>query len=345
MRTRSLLCLVAIACLASMSSREVRAGVPHYKIVDRWQIGGDGGWDLLTIDAERHRLFFGRGTRTVCVDLNTGQVVGEIPDTPGIHGVALVPEVGSGFTSNGRDSTVTVFDLGSLATVARIHLEAKNPDVIVYEPVSKRVFTFNAGSGNTTAIDAATHAVVGTLDLGGRPEFAVADGRGNLFVNLEDSSAVVGFDASSLKIKSRWALAPGEEPTGLAIDLKRHRLFSACNNDRMIILDSESGRKVAEVPIGKGVDGAGFDPGTRLAFSSNGEGTLTVIREDSADKYSVVGTVPTQRGARTMALDPKTHRIYLAAAQYGETPAPTADHPHPRPPMLPGTFVILVMDR
>jgi hypothetical protein len=226
-----------------------------------------------------------------------------------------------------------------------VHVEGRNPDAILYEPVSRRVFAFNAGSRSATAIDAATGAVVGTVTLDGRPEFAVADGHGGVFVNLEDSSVVAGFDARTLAVASRWPLVEGEGPSGLAIDRVHHRLFSVCGNERMVVLDSRDGRVVATLPIGKGTDGAAFDAGTGLAFSSNGEGTLTVVHEDSADRFSVVGTVPTQRGARTLAVDPRTHRIYLAAASYGEAPAPTADRPHPRPPMLPDSFVILVLER
>ncbi len=207
------------------------------------------------------------------------------------------------------------------------------------------MFSFNGGSDNAVAIDAATSRVEGTVTLGGKPELAVADGRGRIFVNLEDSSAVVSFDARTLALGSRWPLAPGEEPTGLALDAGHRRLFAACSNQRLVILDADSGRVITDVPIGKGVDGAAFDAGTRLAFSSNGEGTLSVVREETPDRFSLVGDVPTQRSARTLALDPKTHRIYLPAARFGEAPAATADNPRPRPPMVPGSFEILVLGR
>ena len=327
------------------------AGIAHagrpggYHVSRRWKIGGEGGWDLLTVDSRAHRLYFGRGDRMQVVDVDSGKLVGEVPGTPGIHGVALAPDLGRGFTSNGRDSSVTIFDLKSLRVLAHVRLDAQNPDAIVYEPRTKRVFSFNGRSRDATAIDAATGNVVGTLPFDGRPELAVADGKGRIFVNLEDSSAVVAFDAASLRIESRWPLAPGEEPTGLAIDVRRHRLFSTCSNSKMIVLDATTGRVVADIPIGTGVDGAAFDPGTGLAFSSNGEGTLTVVRAESPDSYRVLETVPTQRSARTLALDDRTHRIYLAAAEFGEAPAPTADRPHPRPPMIPGSFVILEVAR
>ena len=345
MKLSPLICVGVLLPLALLAGHETRADAGTYKVVTRYQVGGEGGWDILTVDPDTHRLYYGRSTRMQVFDLDSGKVVGEIPGTPGIHGVALAPEFGRGFTSNGRDSSVTVFDLKSLAVIGRIHLDGRNPDAILYEPVTKRIFVFNAGSRSATAIDAATGTIAGNVALDGQPEFAVADGHGKVFVNLEDSSAVAGFDAKSLKVESRWPLVQGEGPSGLALDRVHHRLFSACGNEKMVVLDSRSGKVVATLPIGKGPDGAEFDPGTGLAFSPNGEGTLTVIHEDSADKFSVVGTVTTQRGARTMALDPKTHRVYLAAASYGEAPAPTADRPHPRPPMLPDSFVILVLDR
>jgi YVTN family beta-propeller protein len=345
MRLYSLLCAGALLSLAVVPSRGAESSPGEYKVVNRFKLGGEGGWDILTVDPAAHRLYFGRGTRVQVLDVDSGKLLGEIADTPGIHGVALAPDVGSGYTSNGRDSSVTVFNLKTLATVGKIKIDGRNPDFILYEPVTHRVFTMNAGSGTATAIDAATGTVVGNVALGGRPEFAVADGRGKVFVNLEDSSAVVSFDAKSLALGPRWSLAPGEGPSGLALDRESRRLFSVCGNEKMIVLDADSGSVVATVPIGKRTDGADFDPGTKLAFSSNGEGTLTVVHEDSPKKFSVVATVTTQLGARTMALDPKTHRIYTASANFGETPAPTADRPRPRPPMLPDSFVILVLER
>ena len=321
------------------------AGPAHYRVTQRFHLGGEGGWDYLVADHASKRLFVSRGTRVLVLDLDTGGQVGEIPGTPGVHGIALAPEVRRGFTSNGADSSVTVFDLQTLAPLARIHLDGRNPDAILYEPATRRVFAMNAGSGTATAIDAASGTLLGTVALGGQPEFAVADGEGRVFVNLEDSSAVVAFDARTLRVEARWPLAPGEGPTGLALDRERHRLFSVCGNERMIVLDSRDGRVIAALPIGRRVDGAAFDPATRLAFSSNGEGTVTVVHEDDAEHFRVVETVETRRSARTVALDPVAHRLYLPAAQFGEAPAPTADHPRPRPPMIPGSFEILVLER
>jgi DNA-binding beta-propeller fold protein YncE len=316
-----------------------------YRIVDKIKIGGEGGWDYLIADAAAHRLYVSHGTRVHVIDTESKSVVGEIPNTNGVHGIALVPELGHGYTSNGRDSSVTLFDLKTLKTLATIKLDARNPDAILYDSFSRRVFTFNGGSANTTAIDAESNSIVGTLVLDGKPEFAVADGRGKVFVNLEDKSSIVAFESKTLKIVARWSLAPGEEPSGLAIDREHNRLFSVCGNKMMIVLDATSGKVVASLPIGGGVDAAAYDPTTHLAFASNGEGTLTVVREETPDKFSVAENVATQRGSRTMALDDQTHQVYLSAATFGPPPAPTPERPRPRPTIEPGSFMVLVLDR
>ncbi len=314
-----------------------------YKVVGKIKIGGEGGWDYLLSDAATHRLYVSHATRVVVVDTKTNTVVGEIPNTNGVHGIALVPELGRGYTSNGRDSSVTVFDLKTLKTLTTIKLDASNPDAIIYDPFSHRVFTFNGRSHNTTAIDSKTNSVVGNLELDGKPEFAVADGHGKIFVNLEDKSMIAVFESKTLKILDRWPLAPGEEPSGLAFDRAHHRLFSVCGNKMMIVMNSTSGKVVASLPIGSGVDAAAYDPTTHLAFASNGEGTLTVVREETAEKFSVVENVATQRSCRTMTLDEKTHRVYLSGATLGPAPAPTAEHPRPRPTIEPGSFVVLIL--
>ena len=334
---------VLAALAAGTASTQSSAG--DYRVLRRTVLGGEGGWDYLTADAPSHRLFVSRGTHVMVVDTRTDSVVGEIPGTPGVHGIALAPELGRGFTSNGRDSTVTVFDLKTLAPLGTTHVTGRGPDAIAYEPVSKRVFTFNGGSGSATAVDAATGRVVGTLDLGGRPESAVSDGAGRMFVNLEDRSEIVPFDARTLRAGPHWALAGCEEPSGLAIDRAHHRLFAVCSNGKMAVVDAASGRVVATVPIGEGPDAAAFDPATQTVFSSNGEGTLTVVHEDTPDRYRVVQTLATQRSARTMALDPGTHRLYLVTAEFGPAPAATADTPRPRRPMIPGSFVLLTVGR
>jgi YVTN family beta-propeller protein len=315
-----------------------------YHLVSRIEVGGEGGWDYLTVDSAARRLYVSHATRVVVIDLDKKAVVGEIPDTNGVHGIAIVPELGRGFTSNGRDNNVTVFDLKTLKAIAQVKT-GTNPDAIIYDPASRRVFAFNGRSNDATAIDAASGNVAGTVAVGGKPEFAVADGKGTVYVNIEDKSEIVAMDSNKLTVKARWPLAPGEEPSGLAMDRKTRRLFAVCSNKKMIVMNADNGHVVADLPIGGGTDAAAFDPETKLAFSSNGTGTLTVVHEDSADKYSVVENVTTQRGARTMALDPKTHTVYLATAQFGPPPAATPDRPRPRPSIVPGSFVILVFGK
>ena len=315
-----------------------------YKVVQKITLGGDGGWDYLTVDPDAHRLYISRSTHVMVVDSDSGKVVGDIPNTNGVHGVAIVPELNKGFTSNGRDNTVTVFDLKTLAVAKQIPV-GKNPDAIIYDPASKLVFTCNGTSHDTTAIDPKTETVKGTIALDGRPESAVADEKGHVYINLEDKSTIAAIDSRKLTVEARWPLGPGEEPSGLAMDRKHRRLFSGCSNKLMVVVNADDGHVVASLPIGSGVDATAFDPSSQLAFSSNGEGTLTVIHEDTPDKFTVVENVPTQRGARTMTLDPKTHKIFLDTAEFGPPPAPTAERPRPRPSIVPGTFTLLVVDK
>jgi hypothetical protein len=316
-----------------------------YHVARTFQLGGDGGWDYLLADAVQHRLYISRGTHVMVWDTKSEKLIGDIPNTPGVHGVALAPDLNRGFTSNGRDSSVTIFDLTSLATIGVIHGTGRNPDAITYDPVSKRVFTFNGGSASATAIDAATGTIVGTVPLGGKPENGQPDGEGNITVNIEDKSNVVKFDTRSLAVSATWPLAPCEEPTGMGADLAHHRLIIGCGNKLMAIMDANTGRVVATVPVGGGVDASGYDPNAGLAFTSNGEGSVTVVRQDSPDSYTVVATVPTKARARTMALDPATGRVYTVTADFGPAPAATTANPRPRPPMIPGSFTLLVLER
>ncbi len=332
--------LTAVALAGSMA----RAADAPYRIAARLTPGGEGGWDYLTVDAAGRRLFLSRATRVQVVDLVGGKLLSEISGTEGVHGIALAPEFGAGFTSNGRGNSVTVFDLKTLATVETVRLDARNPDAILYEPVSKRVFTFNGGSRDATAIDAARRAVVGTIPLAGKPEFAVADGKGKVFVNIEDKGTLTQLDAATLKVEADWSLAPCEEPSGLAMDAEHRRLFSVCGNKLMAVSDADAGKVIATLPIGGGVDGAAFDPAKGLAFSSNGAGSVTVVREETPQKFSVLTDVPTQRGARTIALDPGTHRLYLPTASFGPPPSPSPANPRGRPPMVPDSFVVLVLE-
>jgi DNA-binding beta-propeller fold protein YncE len=339
----------AVAANASPHARSASslaaAGPSGYHLLKKIKLGGQGFWDYLTIDSPTRRLFISRGTRVVVLNVDSGKVVGEIPSTAGVHGIALAPELGRGFTSNGAAGTVSIFDLKTLNVIG--HAETgKNPDAIVYDPSSKRVFAMNGRSANSTAIDAATGNVAGTIALGGKPEFAVADGAGHVYVNIEDKSELLEIDPRKLAVTARWPLAPCEEPSGLAIDVKHRRLFAGCRNKIMAVVDADSGKVIATPPIGEGVDADRFDPATQFAFASNGRsGTLTVVHEDSPDKYSVVENVPTQIGARTMELDLKSHEIYSDTAKFGPPPAPTAAHPHPFPTLVPGSFVVLVFGR
>jgi DNA-binding beta-propeller fold protein YncE len=332
-------------CAKNTSARADTAKAPGpsgYHLLKKIKLGGEGFWDYLAFDSPTRRLFISRGTKVVVLDVDSGKVLGEIPDTPGVHGVALAP--GDGFTSNGQAGTVSIFDPKTLQVIG--HAQAgMNPDAIVYDPATKRVFTMNGRSGDITAIDAVTGSVVGTTPVGGKLEFAVADGAGHLYVNVETKSEVVQFDSKNLVVTAHWPLAPCVSPTGLAIDVKNHRLFAGCANKMMAVMDSDTGKVIATPPIGAGVDSNQFDPATGFAFASNGSGTLTVVHEDSPDKFSVVEDVPTQTGARTMALDLKTHEIYLVTAEFTPPPTPTADNPHPRGGMVPDSFVVLVFGR
>ena len=340
MRLRLEPVLVFVALAAALP-----ATAQDYKVLQRATLGGEGGWDLLTVDPAAHRLYVSRGTRVMVIDADTLKLVGEIPDTAGVHGIAIASELGRGFTSNGRTGSSTIFDLTTLKPGGEVKT-GENPDMILYEPQSHRVVAFNARSNDVTVIDAKAGTVAGTIALAGKPELAVHDGKGTVFVNLEDKSEVLALDPVALKVKGRWPLAPCEEPTGLAIDRAHRRLFAACANKMMAVMDADSGKVVTTLPIGQGPDGAAFDADRQLAFSPNGrDGTVTVIREVTPDKFEVVQTVVTAKSARTLDLDPKTHKLYLVAAQFGPPPSPTAEQPRPRPPMVPGTFEVLVVGR
>lgn len=330
---------ILLALLTGLAA-QLALAAGGYHLLTKKVLGGEGFWDYLSLDSQARRLYISRGSHVMVVDADTYEVVGDIPNTDGVHGIALAPEFGRGFISDGRANQVTIFDMKTLKVLGTAPT-GEGPDGIIYDPGSKRVFTFNGHGGNSTAIDAATGKVAGTITLDGRPEFAAADGRGHVYNNLEDKSIVLDIDSRNLKILNRWPLAPCESPSGMAIDPEHHRLFIGCHNKMMAIMDADTGKVVATPPIGQGVDANRFDPGTQLAFSSNGDGTLTVIHQDSPDKYTVVENVQTQRGARTMALDRKTHRVYLVTAEFGPPP-PAAPGQRRRPSMVPGSFTLLV---
>jgi DNA-binding beta-propeller fold protein YncE len=334
--------LSVVAGLTAVAAAETSPS-PKLELLQHWKLGGAGGWDYLTLDSAAHRLYISRGTRVDVVDIDSGQVVGSIPDTQGVHGIALAKGLNRGYTSNGRANSVTVFDLDTLRITREVPVPGKNPDAILFEPSSKRVFTFNGASKDATVLDAASLAIIGTIPLPDKPEFAADDGHGQIFVNIEsDPGQLVAIDAKTLTAKSPWTLAGCNSPTGLAIDSVRHRLFSVCDGKVMAITDSISGKQVGLVPIGEHPDAAAYDAKRATVLSSNGEGTLSIIRQVSADRYAVAAVLMTQRGARTMALDPRTGRIYLATADFGAAPPATAENPHPRPAPIADSFVVLV---
>jgi DNA-binding beta-propeller fold protein YncE len=335
----------SIALLLCFASSLVLAQDPGLHVVNTYKIGGEGWWDYLTIDPASRHLFLSRGTHVMVIDADSGKMLGDIPDTQGVHGIALDADNGRGFTSNGREGTVTIFDLNTFKPLDKVKDVGENPDAILFDSATKRVFTMNGRSQDTTAIDAASGKIVGKIPLGGKPEFGVSTGAGEVFVNIEDKSELVVFDPKDLKVKSRWPLAPCQEPSGLAMDMKNRRLFVGCDNKMMAVVDADSGKVISTMPIGEGVDANRFDPDTQLAFASCGDGSLTVVHEDSPNKFSVVQSVATARGARTMTLDPKTHQIYLVTAKFGPPPAATASNPHPRPAMLPDSFMVLVVGK
>ncbi|WP_317191939.1 YncE family protein [Hymenobacter rubidus] len=312
-----------------------------YRLLNTISIGGEGGWDYLSVDPAGERLYVSHGTQVEVIDLTTHKLVGAIPNTPGVHGIEVVPGAGRGYITCGRNSTCVVFDVKTLKPIGAPIPTGPKPDALLYDAFSKRVFIFSNDGGKSTVLDASTGAVVGTAELGGDVEASATDGKGHIFVNLEDKSEVVEFDAKTLAVLRRTSVKPGEEPTGLGYDPKANRLFSGCANEKLVITDSKTGKQVAVLPTAKGTDGAVFDPSANNVVVSNGSGTFTVIHQDSPTKYSVVASVPTARGARTVAIDPKTHHLFTATADYGPTPAPTPENPRPRPSIVPGTFRVL----
>lgn len=317
------------------------AGASGYHLIKKVKLGGTGGWDYLTVDQPTHRVFISRGTKVIVVDPETERVLGEIPDMKRVHGIALAAEFNKGFITDGQSATATMFDMKTFKTLGQVKTD-QDADAVIYDPYSKRVFTFNGDAGTSTVIDASSGNVGGTVKLGGQPEFAASDGKGKIFVNLEDKSQLVKFDAKTLQVENTWPLAPCESPSGLAIDAEHEVLVVGCHNKLMAFVDGNSGKVLGTVPIGQGVDANRFDPGTGYAFASCGDGTLTIAHEDSPGKFSPVEMITTQRGARTMALDKSNHNVYLVSADFGPAPAATADNPRPRPAILPDTFVLLV---
>jgi YVTN family beta-propeller protein len=346
MTAAGLVLLLATGLLALVGAvPAAEAGDGPYALAGRWKIGGPGGWDYLTADPARARLFVTRGDHVDVLSLKDASVLGHIPGTSGVHGVALAPGLKRGFTSNGRANSVTEFDYETLAVLREVKIPGVNPDAIVFDEGSGRLFTFNGTSKDATVLDAKTLAVVATVAVPDKPEFATIDGSGRVYVNIESSTGqIVVIDAARAAVVATWNLPGCEEPTGIALDGARHRLFSVCSNRRMVVTDSRDGTRIAEVPIGGGPDAVAFDADRGLVFSSNGEGSLTVARADAGDRFSVLETLATARGARTMALDPVSHRVYLVTAEFGPTPTPVAGQRPARASPLPDTFTVLMAE-
>ena len=336
---RRLLSLALFACLAPCVGASPAPS--DYRVTAHLALGGEGGWDYLSFDAARRHLFVSRGDRVEVVDVDRGKRIATIPGTQGVHGIALDEALHRGYTSNGQDASVTVFDLDSLKVLDTIHGTGEKPDAIVYDPASTHVLTFNGKGHSFSVLDTQSNAVVATVPLPGKPEFAVSDGAGSVYVNLEDTAKLAKIDVHTNAVVATWSLGSCESPSGLAIDEKHHRLFSVCDNRLMAITDATSGKQVASVPIGEGPDAVVFDEGASMVFSSNGEsGDITAVQQEDADHYRVEATIATQPSARTLALDPKLHRLYLSAAQWGAATAPGK-----RPSVVPGSFTVLTVGR
>ncbi len=342
----SLFCAAGLvaAAIPAHAAPPAAGAAPAYSVVKQYDVGGPGGWDYLLADPESGHLFVSRFDRALVVNMADGSLAATIPGTDGIHGFALAHDLGRGYTSNGRADSLTVFDLATLKPMGTIAVGGHNPDAVLYDKASKHLFVFNGRSKDVSVIDPKTEKVVATIPVGGKPEFAVSDDKGHVYFNIEDTSELAQIDSLKSKLASKWKLQDCEDPSGLAFDEAHHRLFSVCQNERMVVTDSASGKFVANVTIGKGPDAAAYDAQRGLVFSSNGEdGTLTVVKQVDADRYTVAANVPTQRSARTLALDPDSHLVYLVAAKFGPKPEPTKEQPHPRAPVLDGSFKVLVV--
>lgn len=314
--------------------------VSQYRIASKIPLPGNEGWDYLTIDENTNHLFISHGSMVQVLDLKSNKVIATIKDTKGVHGITLAEDLGKGYISNGKDSSVTVFDLATFKTLGKVAVTGKNPDAILYDPFSHKVFVFNGRSSNASVIDANTDKVIATIALAGKPEFSATDSSGKIYVNIEDKSLLTVINTTDLKVENSYAIAPGKEPSGLALDNANHRLFMVCDNDLMVIMDAETGAVISSVKIGAGADGVSYDAVSKRAFSSNGEGTITVV-EETGGNYKAVETIRTAKGARTIAVNSKTHHLYLPCSDFGPEPAATAENPKPRHAIKEDSFVII----
>lgn len=330
---------LTVCPLLALSSAQTAES--RYKIAQKIHVDGDGGWDIIAVDDSTGRLYVSHATMVQVVDTKTGKTVGTIPDTKGVHGTAIAPDAGKGFTSNGKDTSVTVFDLKTLAAIEKVKVTGIGPDAITYDKFSHSVYVFNGKSSNATVIDVKTNKVTATVALDGKPEFPVSDEHGSMYVNIEDKNIVEVVDTKTAGVTRKFPVAPGEGPSPIALDMSTNRLFIGCGNKVMVVADAKTGKILGSVPIGDHADGAAFDPVYKRAYVSCGDGTLVVVQEAADGTFSVLENVATQKGAKTIALDGKTHHLYLPTAEFGATPAATADNPKPRPAVLPGTFVVI----
>jgi YVTN family beta-propeller protein len=340
MRTPFLALLVLLTGHAGAAAT-VDAAAPH--VVQRYAIGGAGGWDYMSVDTQRRHVFVTRGDHVMVVDADSGSLAGDLVPIHHAHGVALVPQQNRGYVSNGASDSVSVFDLQTLKVTGEIPVTGKDPDAILFDPASRHVFTFNGHSDNATVIDPVTQNVVTSIELAGNPEFAVSDGRGHVFVNIEDKNQLVEIDSRKSRVSNVWSLGECDSPSGLAIDTVHARLFSVCANRQMAVTDSHDGHAVASVPIGDGPDAVAYDAASATVYSSNSDGTLTVVRQDDADHYHVLANVTTPLRSRTLVLDPTTHRVFLASAEFEPAPPTGTNERAPRPVMKPGSFALLVV--
>jgi len=332
---KSLTLITAFALTQWMSAQS------NYSIQSRIAVEGDGKWDLVTLDESSNRLFLSHGKQVQVLDLNTKKVIASIKDTKGVHGIAIATAEKKGYTSNGKDTSVTIFNLDTYAVIKKLKVSGINPDVILYDAFSHKVFCFNGKSKNITVIDAVSDQIVSTIALDGKPELAVSNEKGKIFLNIEDKSAVYVINTTTMTVDQKWPLAPGSEPTGLALDLQNNRLFAGCDNKMMVVMDAENGKVITNLPIGEGVDGVVFDPTLKRAYSSNGEsGTITVVQEVDANNFKVLENIPTQKSAKTIAINTKTHKLYLPAAEF-DAPKPTEDGKEAKAKIKPGSFVVL----
>jgi YVTN family beta-propeller protein len=337
--------ILPLVLLALSINLSAQTQISNYKIINKTQLDGDGSWDYLTVDEPNDRLFISHGTMVHVLDLKTQKQTGVINNTKGVHGIALAHNLNKGFTSNGKDSSVTIFDLKTLKILSVVKVTGAKPDAILYDKFSNKLFVYNGKSNNVTVINPESEKVIGTISLEGIPEFSVTDEKGKVYVNIEDKNSIAVINANSLKVEHYWKLNTGEEPSGLAIDIKTNRLFSVCSNKLMIIMDAQTGKVISTLPIGDHCDGVVFDPTSRMIFASNGEGTITVIKEENANTFKVFETIKTQKGAKTIAFNPKTNHVFVSAAEFGKTPEPTKENPEPKPSIKPNTFVVMEIEQ